>query len=51
MDDPHPWMVAATGGSCYPSHGRKSTARVENPQVGWKKSMGKKDRELLGGVK
>ena len=50
VDDPHPWMVAVTGGSCYPSRGRKSTGRVGNPRVGWRKSMRKRDRELLRGT-
>ena len=34
VDDPHPWMVAVTGRSCYSSRRRKSTGRVENPRVG-----------------
>ena len=45
-----PWMVADTGG-CYPSRGGKSTGRVKSPRMGWVKSMGKGDRELLRGMK
>ena len=43
VDDPHPWMVAVTGGSYYPPRGRKSTSRMKNPRVGWANNIEKGD--------
>ena len=46
---PHSWMVAVTGGSCYPSRGGKSTGRMKNPRVGWANNIEKGDEGYLKG--
>ena len=49
MDNPHPWMVAVTGGSCYPSRGGKSTGRMKSPRVGWANNIEKGSEGYLKG--
>ena len=49
MDNPHPWIAAVTGGSCYPSRGGKSTGRMENPRVGWAIHIEKGEEGYLKG--
>ena len=51
VESPHPWISAHTCRSCYSSRGGKSTGRVKNPRVEWVKSMRKRDRGLLRGMK
>ena len=43
VDNPHPWMVAVTGGSRYPSRGGKFTGRMKNSRVGWANDIEKGD--------
>ena len=39
-----PWMVAVTGGSCYPSRGGKSMDRSEKSTSGWGGSKNSEER-------
>ena len=43
VDNPHPWMVAVTSGSCCPSCEGKSMGRMKNPRIGWANNIEKGD--------